>query len=118
METTITASLFRPFDDNTDHGAANRFTGKLEIDRYRALNFKCVCPFWEDLQILNWLFEATNGPSELLSEEQAWIASTFYKAKEYSISVGDVIQLNENFYLCKPIGWKKIENFQTSYDLN
>jgi hypothetical protein len=111
--TTITASLFRPFDDNVD-----RFSGKLEIERYRALNFKCECPFDEDQKILNWLFEATNAPNELLCEEQAWIVGVFYQAKECSISVGDVIQLNDRFYACKPIGWEKIENFQTSYNLD
>jgi hypothetical protein len=111
--TTITASLFRPLEDNAD-----RFVGKLKIDRYCALNFMCLCPFSEDVKILNWLFEATNAPGELLCEEQAWIAGVLYEAKEYSISVGDVIQLGDCFYLCKPIGWEKVENFQTSYDLN
>jgi len=112
QDTNITVCLFRPFNSN------NRWTAEIEIDRYRVLYFKCVCPFSEDAKIIEWLFEATNIPSELLNEEQAWIVSVFNKAKAYSISVGDVIQIGSNFYLCKPDGWEKIENFQTSYDLN
>lgn len=113
METTITTTLFRPFSSNRD-----RFSGKLEISRYRALNFKCIVPFSDDRDILEWLFEATNAPVEVLHGDQPWVFEVFYKAKEYSISVGDVIQLDDRYYLCKGIGWEKIDNFQENYSLD
>lgn len=113
METTITASLFRSTADD-----AVLFTDAIEIDRDRVLNFKFLSPVAEDLQVLDWLFAATNAPDELLCDEQRWVCKSFYEAKEYAISVGDVIQLGKNFYMCAKIGWVKVENFQTSYDLN
>lgn len=109
--TTITASLFRPIGDD-------RFNENLEVSRYRALNFIVGSPFSEDLEVLEWIFAATNAPTDFLDEEQQFIFKAFYEAKECSLSVGDVIQLGENFYLCKNVGWEKIENYQSTVDLD
>jgi hypothetical protein len=108
--TTINTSLFRAENES------ELFSDKVEISRRRALNFKCGAPFNNDIDILEWLFAATNALHEILDEEQRWIFTVFYKAKECSISVGDVIQINDNFYICKNAGWEKIENFQVYYD--
>lgn len=113
METPITATLFRPFSSNRDC-----FSGKLEISRYRALNFKCVAPFSDDHDILEWLFKATNAPDSLLDVEQKWILNVFRNHQLHAISVGDVIQIEESFYLCARYGWTKVDNFQETYDLD
>lgn len=110
METTITTTLFRPFETET------RFVEDREVNRYRALNFRCVAPVSDETAILEWLFAATNAPNELLDAEQAWIVGVFYNAHEYSISVGDVLQVNDCFYLCKNCGWEKLENFIETYE--
>ena len=108
--TTINTVLFRPEDES------ELFKDKIEINRRRALNFICCAPFKNDMDILEWLFASTNAPHETLDEEQLWILTVFYNAKECSISGGDVIQLNGESYICKNTGWEKIENFQVYYD--
>lgn len=111
METSITVTLFRPFASNHD-----RFSETIEMPRYRALNFRCVAPHSEIMSILSWLYAATNDRPSNRDGEQKWICGVFNNAEEYSISVGDVIQVDDSFYMCGAIGWKKIENFRTNFD--
>lgn len=113
MENTITVTLFRPFTFNSSPKAEERCA------RFRALNFKCIAPFGTIVECLEWIFAITNNPWnwEKFSEE-SFVFSVFYDARENGVMVGDVIQINDKFYLCEGCGWTEITDFSESYDLD
>jgi len=49
-------------------------------------------------------FHIFNGPEDYLKEWQTFIASAY---KGPSLSVGDVVEVNGEEYICCPIGWEK-----------
>lgn len=110
---TFSFSLFRPLRRE------DRFQSKVEVTRRLAMNMRFVIENTEDPKAAcEYLFHATNAPAELIDTEQRWIAERFICFQEHSISVGDVLIINNEAFLCDNVGWKKIENFIANYDEN
>jgi hypothetical protein len=111
METTsITAVLFRQTSKE------GRFSDTVEVDRCRMLNFKFCVEQPQVWAVLNFIFAATNAPDDFLTEEHRWIRQCFASAGLYSVSVGDVIQLDDRYFICCNFEWKEINNFQETYN--
>jgi len=57
------------------------------------------------------MFHILNAPKELLSEQELDIAYDFADyADMYSLSTGDVVEVDGEHFLCESFGWRKIEN--------
>ena len=56
------------------------------------------------------VFHILNAPEELLSEVEIEIANDFRAAGNYSLSTGDIVVVDGEYFLCESFGWKKIEN--------
>ncbi len=55
------------------------------------------------------LFHITNAPEEMLNERQLPIARDIYSKRIYSISVSDVVQIDNEYFLCNSVGWTKLK---------
>lgn len=63
-----------------------------------------------ELQIAEWFFQRTNTGMILSNDaDQKVIANS--KAGHTSMSVSDIIQINDEFYLCKGAGFEKVTYF-------
>ena len=107
---TINFSLFRALSDK------DLFQQKVEVTRRRALNLRFSLETDDETHACEYIFEATNDPTDFLDEEQQFIFKAFYEAGEIAVSVGDVLMINGTAYMCKSAGWEKIENFTANYD--
>ena len=54
-------------------------------------------PRQSDKAILEWMFEMDN------------LQKSFTQDRGHTLSVGDIIELDKNLYICCSCGWKKIE---------
>lgn len=63
----------------------------------------------ESEKSLNKVYEELNIETNPMGtpEMQQWIRDN--KLRHTSMSVGDIIFLGKNFYICKTVGWKKLE---------
>jgi hypothetical protein len=108
---TINFSLFRALSNK------DLFQQKAEVTRRLALNLRFSVDETDDeTRACEYVFEATNAPREILDIEQCWIGDRFADAREHSVSVGDVLMINNTAYMCKSAGWEKIENFTANHN--
>ena len=56
-------------------------------------------------------FHMFNAPMELLNEEDGMIAVAYRTEKLRSLSVGDIVEVDGERWLCRPIGWQKEEEY-------
>ena len=56
-------------------------------------------------------FHMFNAPMELLNEEDGMIAVAYRTEKLRSLSVGDIVEVDGERWLCKPFGWQKEEEY-------
>ncbi len=61
-------------------------------------------------EVAEHMFHILNAPEELLCEEELKIANDFRAKKHYSLSCGDIVVVDGEYFLCQSIGWKKLEN--------
>ena len=54
------------------------------------------------------VFHILNAPEEMLSEAERNIANDFRAKKHYSLSTGDVVEVDGVGFLCESIGWKEV----------
>jgi hypothetical protein len=98
--------IHRPYDSR----------GAFDADEHagRELIFKCDLPqikkerFAEEAAEL--VFHILNAPEEMLSEVELNIANDFRAQRHYSLSTGDIVVVDGEYFLCESFGWKKIEN--------
>lgn len=70
-----------------------------------------MCPVFtfakkDDKNILDYCFHVFNAPEEYLeTKEERRIAETYRANRLRSLSVGDVIQVRNRFWTCRPVGW-------------
>ena len=55
------------------------------------------------------VFHITNAPEEMLSEEELEVAKAFRDEGNYSLSTGDIVEVDGDMFLCESIGWKKVD---------
>ena len=54
------------------------------------------------------MFHILNAPEEMLSEVELKIANHFRAPGNYSLSTGDVVEVNGVSFLCESFGWKEV----------
>ena len=79
----------------------------------RVLVFECLLPETPSVktkeEAAELMFHILNAPMELLSIIERKIATTFRTAPgQYSLSTGDVVEVDEVKFLCESIGWREI----------
>ena len=60
-------------------------------------------------EVAELVFHITNAPEEMLSEEEVLIARAFSAPGNYSLSTGDVVEVDGECFLCESFGWRKID---------
>ena len=60
-------------------------------------------------QVAELVFHITNAPEEMLSEEELKVANAFRAKDNYSLSTGDVVEVDGDYFLCESFGWKQVE---------
>ena len=61
-------------------------------------------------EVAEYVFHVLNAPDEILDEAELQIANDFRGKKHYSLSTGDIVVVDGEYFLCESFGWKKIEN--------
>jgi len=61
-------------------------------------------------EVAEYVFHVLNAPEELLNEVELDIVNKFRAMKHYSLSTGDIVEVDGEHFLCESIGWKKIED--------
>ena len=59
-------------------------------------------------EVAEFMFHVLNAPEELLNESELNIANDFREPGNYSLSTGDVVEVDGVGFLCESIGWKQI----------
>ena len=62
-----------------------------------------------DSDILDIAFKLFNAPEDFLDPEEAKIAKRYRRQGLRSLSVGDVVELDNIKYLCESVGWRKLK---------
>ena len=55
------------------------------------------------------MFHIFNAPEEILSDWEQVLARDFRAGGNYSLSVGDVVEVDGKQFLCESFGWKELE---------
>lgn len=96
--------IHRP-TNRRDQWDADENTSRSEI-------FECDLPtikkerFAEEAAEL--MFHILNAPEEMLSEVELNIANDFREPGNYSLSTGDIVEVDGESFLCESFGWKQI----------
>ena len=61
-------------------------------------------------KVAEYVFHILNAPEDMLSEVELKIADDFRAKKHYSLSTGDIVVVDGEYFLCESFGWKKLEN--------
>ena len=85
---------------------ADEFVTRKTIFEYKLPTIKKE-RFAEEVAEL--VFHITNAPEEMLSEEELEVAKAFRDKGNYSLSTGDIVEVDGDMFLCESIGWKKVD---------
>lgn len=55
------------------------------------------------------MFHILNAPEEMLTEWEQTLAKDFRNDGNYSLSVGDVVEVKGKQFLCESFGWKELD---------
>lgn len=61
-------------------------------------------------EVAELVFHITNAPEEMLGEKELEVANAFRAVGNYSLSTGDVVEVDGEHFLCESFGWKQIDN--------
>lgn len=59
-------------------------------------------------EVAELMFHILNAPEEMLSEEEIEIANDFRAPGNYSLSTGDIVEVDGVGFLCESFGWKEV----------
>ena len=59
-------------------------------------------------EVAELMFHILNAPEEMLSEEEIEIANDFRSPGNYSLSTGDIVEVDGVGFLCESFGWKEV----------
>ena len=62
-----------------------------------------------DSDVLDRAFKLFNAPEDFLNPEEVKIAKRYRRQGLRSLSVGDVVEVDNVKYLCEGVGWRKLE---------
>ena len=63
----------------------------------------------EGKEVAEQMFHIFNAPEEILSNWEQALAKDFRKDGNYSLSVGDVVEVDDVQFLCESFGWKELD---------
>jgi hypothetical protein len=88
----------------------NRFDADSKADR--ELIFKHTIPTIKkerfSTEAAEFMFHITNAPDECLNDDMRAINTLFRVGGNYSISTGDVVEVDGTKFLCDSVGWIEI----------
>ena len=59
-------------------------------------------------EVAEYVFHILNAPEDMLSEEEINIANDFRAPGNYSLSTGDIVEVDSVGFLCESFGWKEV----------
>ena len=59
-------------------------------------------------EVAEFVFHILNAPEEMLSEVELKIANDFRAPGNYSLSTGDIVEVDGVGFLCESFGWKEV----------
>ena len=59
-------------------------------------------------KVAEYVFHILNAPEDMLSEEEINIANDFRAPGNYSLSTGDIVEVDGVGFLCESFGWKEV----------
>ena len=59
-------------------------------------------------EVAELMFHILNAPEEMLSEKEIEIANDFQAPGNYSLSTGDIVEVDGVGFLCESFGWKEV----------
>jgi len=59
-------------------------------------------------KVAEYVFHILNAPEDMLSEVENDIANDFRAPGNYSLSTGDVVEVDGVGFLCQSFGWKEV----------
>ena len=62
-----------------------------------------------DSDILDRAFKLFNAPEEFLDPEELKITKVYRRQGLRSLSVGDIVEVDNIKYLCESVGWRKLK---------
>ena len=100
--------IFRP-TNRRDQWDADENTPRTKI--YEAYIPKSFKMNYERIgeEVAEYVFHVLNAPEEILNEVELIIANHFRSPGNYSLSTGDVVEVDGVSFLCESFGWKEIK---------
>ena len=59
-------------------------------------------------EVAELMFHILNAPEDMLSEVEIKIANNFRALGNYSLSTGDIVEVDGVGFLCESFGWKEV----------
>ena len=57
-----------------------------------------------------------NAPLEYLSEDEDFFIGTDYRSRRLrSLSVGDIVEVNDTKWICRPVGWQLLMEYDEEF---
>ncbi len=96
----------------TIHRPRDQFAGDIDENTprepiYHLSSYHCVVDGLKGEKAAEKMFHILNAPEEVLSDSERVIADDFRSKDNYSLSVGDVVEVDDEHFLCESFGWKK-----------
>ena len=97
-------TIFRP----TDRRSA--FDGLPEGERAKIYetSYESDRDDWASDRVAERMFHILNAPEEMLKEDELVVANDFRAQEHYSLSTGDVVDVDGISFLCESFGWKEV----------
>lgn len=99
--------IIRPTNSRNQFGYGAAYAGdRWEV--YSCTSYVGPDKLKEGKDVAEQMFHILNAPEEILSEWEQTLAKDFRKDGNYSLSVGDVVEVDGKQFLCKSFGWKEL----------
>ena len=99
-------TIHRPFNRRDQFaGDTDESTPRKAI--YHLSSYHSVVDGLEGEKAAEKMFHIFNAPEEFLKDDERILAEDFRSKDNYSLSVGDVVEVDGEHFLCESFGWKK-----------
>ena len=99
-------TVHRPFNRRDQFaGDTDESTPRKAI--YHLSSYHSVVDGLEGEKAAEKMFHIFNAPEECLKDDERVLAEDFRSKDNYSLSVGDVVEVDGEHFLCESFGWKK-----------
>ena len=99
--------IIRPTSTRDQFGDGAAYEGaRWEV--YKTSSYVGPAKLKEGKEGAEQMFHILNAPEEMLSNWEQALARDFRKDSNYSLSVGDVVEVDGEQFLCESFGWKEL----------